>query len=145
MVAAINSFRLGSAFLLLIFLLPVDPIPVQGAEDGESVTVAEGSVGEPGMTSMLHHRVKGGRKKLLVLSTVTSSLCGNTGVVALLVVNGAPEVHGTLTQLESTIQVEATPGDRVIAIAHAIPLYNEIQCIRLGELKFELSERDAAN
>lgn len=138
-----SPVRSALAVLLLIALLPAGPVPVRGDEAAQAVTVGTGSIGESATTSMLQHQVQGRSRKRVGLSTVASSLCGDTGVVAMLVVNGTPKVHGVLTRPESRIEVLAKPGDRVIAVAHAIPLYNGIHCVRLGELKLALWERDA--
>ena len=102
-------------------------------------TVARGGVGESGASSMLHYEVEAGRKQSMVLERTTSSLCPNTGAVAMLVVNGDVVAHGNITAEGSSIRAKANPGDHVIAIVHTIPLFNEIVCIRLGELSFELN------
>ena len=105
-------------------------------------TVATGSVGESGASSQLTHKVQCKIAKLMVLKTAESSLCPNTGAVGILMVNGIPQVFGDLTQPGSAIQTEAQPGDNVVAIIHTVPLFNEIVCIRLGELKVVLNECD---
>ena len=104
--------------------------------------VAKGGVGESGASLQLIHKVQGKIAKLMVLKTTESSLCPNTGAVGILIVNGTPQVFGDLTQVGSTIQVEAQPGDSVVAIIHTVPLFKEIVCIRLGELKVVLNECD---
>lgn len=104
------------------------------------VVVAKGGVGESGASSQLTHQVQGKIAKLMVLRTSKSSLCENTGVVGILIINGTPLAFGDLTQPESTIQAEAQPGDNVVAIIHTVPLFNQVNCIRLGELNVVLSE-----
>ena len=47
-----------------------------------------------------------------------------------------------LTRFGAFIQVKANPGDRIVAIVQAIPLFNGIACVRLGELEFNLDECD---
>jgi hypothetical protein len=79
---------------------------------------------------------------LMVLRNVETSLCGNTGAVAALVVNGVPKAVGGITDQGSSIQTEASPGDWVAAIVHTVPLFNEIVCVRLGELHFRLDQCD---
>jgi hypothetical protein len=111
---------------------------------GACVAVAKGGVGESGASSFLLHKVKAKIQKLMVLKNVGSSLCPNTGAVAMLAVNGATVAHGNITKSGSSIQTPGTVkrGDVVVAIVHTIPLYNEIVCIRLGELSVELRECD---
>ena len=111
-------------------------------QSGPCDTVAKGGVGESGANVLLSHRVTGEIAKMMVLRNVESSLCGNTGAVAIMTVNGVPVDHGVMTSVGSSIQAEANPGDYVVAVAHTIPLFNEIACIRLGELSLELDECD---
>lgn len=112
---------------------------------GPCTTVEHGGVGESGESTLLHHEVGGPTSKMMVLRTVDSNLCPNTGAAAILVVDGQPGAHGVITDTGSSIQVEAEPGANVIAIVHTIPLFNEITCIRLGELEVELQECDLVN
>jgi len=111
---------------------------------GACVAVANGGVGESGASSFLLYEVKAKIQKLMVLKNVKSSLCPNTGAVAMLVVNGIPVAHGNITKAGSSIQTPGTVkrGDVVVAIVHTIPLYNQIVCVRLGELDVELRECD---
>ena len=106
------------------------------------VAVAKGSVGESGASSQLTHQVQGTIAKLMVLKTSSTNLCGNTGAIGILIVNGTPMAFGDLTQPGSSIQAEAQPGDNVVAIIHTVPLFNQINCIRLGELYVVLNECD---
>lgn len=106
------------------------------------VTVATGGVGESGASSFLNHTVGGPTSKMIVLRTAGSSLCGNTGAVAVLCINGVPAAAGNMTASGSTIQTEAPVGARVAAIVHTVPLFNSIVCVRLGELSVELDECD---
>jgi hypothetical protein len=91
---------------------------------------------------LLHHRVTGKREIVMVVRNNKSSLCGNTGAIAVLVVNGEPVKHGKITDKKSSIQASAKPGDHIIALVHTIPLFNTIACIRLGELEFTLEQCD---
>ncbi|MDJ0679099.1 MAG: hypothetical protein QNJ18_04465 [Xenococcaceae cyanobacterium MO_167.B52] len=50
----------------------------------------------------------------MVLKTVESSLCRNTGAVGILIINGTPKAFGDITKPGSTIQAEAKPGDKTI-------------------------------
>ncbi len=104
--------------------------------------VGNGGVGESGATSLLHHKVTGDREIVMVVRNIRSSLCPNTGAVAVLLVNGQVVTQGIITEVNNAIQASAKPGDDVIVCAHAIPLFNEIACIRLGELEFTLEQCD---
>lgn len=106
------------------------------------VEVGKGGVGESGASSMVVHQVSATIAKLMVLRTVDSSLCPNTGAVAILSVNGDVQASGTITAVGSSIQAEAGPGDWVVGIVHTVPLFNDIHCIRLGELSYRLDECD---
>lgn len=106
------------------------------------IEVAKGGVGESGASSLVIHEVKSKISKLMVLRNVETSLCPNTGAAAMLVVNGAVEASGMITRQGSSIQAEAQPGASVVGIVHTVPLFNEIVCVRLGELRFRLDECD---
>lgn len=108
---------------------------------GACTAVAKGGVGESGASSFLSHKVTATNQKLMVLRNVESSLCPNTGAVAMLVVNGNPVAHGDITKVGSSIQTDpVAAGDIVVAIVHTVPLFNDIACIRLGELSVVLDE-----
>ena len=98
------------------------------------------------MSSLLLHELKEKVQKLMVLRTVDSTLCHNTGAVAMLVVNGKPVAQGDITKVGSSIQTASTvkPGDVVIAIVNTVPLFNGIICVRIGELNVVLDECDLA-
>lgn len=112
------------------------------SKSGPCTPVGRGGVGESGASTLILHQVTGKIQKLMVLRTTESSLCGNTGAVALLVVNGKPVAYGNITAQGSSIQATANPGEWVAAIVHTVPLFNEIFCIRLGELSVQLDECD---
>lgn len=112
------------------------------AKGGPCVEVAAGGVGESGASSQVIHRIKGKISKLMVLRTTETSLCPNTGAVAILVVNGSIEAAGIITEEGSSIQAEARPGEWVIGIVHTFPLFNDVVCVRLGELSFRLDQCD---
>ncbi len=80
----------------------------------------------------------------MVLRNVASTLCGDTGAVAMLVVNGKPVAQGNITKVGSSIQTPAAVGKGgvVVAIVHTLPLFNEIICSRIGELSVVLNECD---
>ena len=112
------------------------------SQNGPCTEVASGGVGESGASSQVTHQVTAKISKLMVLRRTESSLCPNTGAAAILVVNGTVEAAGVITGSGSSIQAEAGPGDWVIGIVHTFPLFNEISCIRLGELGYRLDECD---
>ena len=102
--------------------------------------VATGGVGESGPFSSVTHIVNGPASKIMVLRNVETSLCPNTGAGAVLMVNGVPVASGVITAAGSSIQAEAAAGATVLGVVHTIPLNNGIMCIRLGELRYALSE-----
>jgi hypothetical protein len=109
---------------------------------GACVAVAKGGVGESGASLRLVHKVEAKLQKLMVLRNVESSLCPDTGAVAMLVVNGQLVAQGNITG--SSIQTPDTvkSGDIVVAIVHTFPLFNGVMCVRLGELNVVLEECD---
>jgi hypothetical protein len=112
------------------------------SKSGPCVTVGDGSVGESGASALISHQVTGRIQKLMVLRTTKSDLCGNTGAIGVLVVNGKPAAMGNITAPGSSIQATADPGDWVDAIVHTVPLRNDIVCVRLGNLYVQLDECD---
>lgn len=105
-------------------------------------TVAAGGVGESGSFEQLIHTVGGVSQKNIVLRCTASSLCPNTGAMAVLLVNGSIASSGMLTGAGASIQTTASPGDKVVALINAVPLFNQIVCVRLGELEVGLDECD---
>ncbi len=112
------------------------------SRSGPCEAVGQGGVGESGASSLILHQVTGKIQKLMVLRTTETSLCPNTGAVAVLVVNGIPRAYGNITAEGSSIQTTADPGEWVAAIVHTVPLFNDIFCIRLGELSVRLDQCD---
>jgi hypothetical protein len=112
------------------------------SKSGPCIAVGKGGVGESGASTFIAHQVTGEIQKLMVLRTTETSLCPNTGAVAVLVVNGIPRAYGNITAQGSSIQTTADPGEWVAAIVHTVPLFNEIVCKRLGELKVQLDQCD---
>lgn len=112
------------------------------SKSGPCIAVGHGDVGEPGASTFITHRVTGTIQKLMVLRTTKTSLCGDTGAVAVLVVNGNPVAYGNITAHGSSIQTTANPGEWVTAIVHTVPLNNGIVCVRLGELSVQLDQCD---
>jgi hypothetical protein len=112
------------------------------SKSGPCIAVGQGGVGESGASSLILYQVTGKIQKLMVLRTTETSLCPNTGAVAVLIVNGIPKAYGNITDEGSSIQTTADPGEWVAAIVHTVPLFNEIACIRLGELSVRLDQCD---
>ena len=106
------------------------------------VEIASGGVGESGASSILIHKHDELTEKIAVLRTVDSTLCPNTGAVGMLVVNGQPTAQGDLTAVGSSIQSSVSQGDVVAAIVHTVPKFNDLSCVRLGELSVVLFECD---
>ncbi len=115
---------------------------VPQSKSGLCQIVGKGGIGESGATALVTHKVTGKSEIVMVVRNVGSSLCPNTGAIAMLVVNGVPVSHGNITTAKKSIQTSAKPGDQVIALVHAIPLFNEVMCVRLGELDFTLEQCD---
>ena len=115
---------------------------VPQTKSGLCQIVGKGGVGESGATALVTHKVTGKSEIVMVVRNVGSNLCPNTGAIAMLVVNGGPVSHGNITTAKNSIQTSAKPGDQVIALVHAIPLFNEVMCVRLGELDFTLEQCD---
>lgn len=107
---------------------------------GTCITVADGRVGESGASATVHHFATRKSRTAVVLENVRTSLCGNTGAIGVLVVNGIPVSCGSLTAVGSSIQADVSPGDLVVGLVSTVPLFNDIVCFRLGEMHFELQE-----
>lgn len=112
------------------------------SKSGPCIAVGYGGVGESGPSTFISYQVTGSIQKLMVLRTTKTDLCGDTGAVAVLVVNGIPVAYGNITALGSSIQATANPRDWVTAIVHTVPLNNGIVCARLGELNVQLDQCD---
>jgi len=104
--------------------------------------VGKGAVGESGSVATVEYKVKAREKVLMKVSTIETSLCGNTGAFALLFVNGTFQAFGSITDKGDSIQASAAPGDHIVAYVATHPIPNEIVCIRLGDLYFHLIQHD---
>ncbi len=104
--------------------------------------VEKGSVGERGNTATVEHKLKTKIAKFIIVRNVETSLCGNTGAFAFLFKNGQEVSNGSITELGSTMLLEAAPEDQVAVFVTLYPLFNDIQCIRLGDLNFNVIEMD---
>ncbi len=38
------------------------------------------------------------------------------------------------------LSTQVIPGDKVVVIVHTFPHFNQIKCVRLGDLSFQLDE-----
>ena len=94
----------------------------------------------PGASTLLIHTVTGPTSKMIVLRKASSSLCPNTGALAVLTVDGEAVASGNISSSHSLIQFEASAGSRVAAIVHTFPMFNGVLCVRLGELTVNLDE-----
>lgn len=104
--------------------------------------VGSGCVGECGQTATVKYKVKTKSKKLFVLQTVKTSLCGNTGAYAFVSVNGKGVAKGDIAGKGTKLKFTARPGDRIVVFVTTYPLFNEITCIKLGKLNFGLLQVD---
>lgn len=112
------------------------------ADSGACTSVARGGVGESGASALLIHSIKGPHSKMIVLRNVESSLCPNTWALASLFVNGTPMASGNISTEGSSIQVEVSAGGSVAALIQAVPNFNRVSCVRLGEASINLEECD---
>ena len=109
------------------------------------VEIASGGVGESGASSILvHQHEETTSEKIAVLRNVDLNFCPNTSAVGMLVINGQPTAQGDLTAIGSSLQSSVSSGDVVVAIIHTVPKFNDISCVRLGELSVVLLECDPA-
>ena len=112
------------------------------SDNGACKVVQKGGVGESGSSQTMIYQLTGALRKNVVLRNCESSLCPNTGACAVLLVNGEVAAINVITTEGSSVQVEAGPGDQIVAVVQSFPLFNAINCIRLGELSVELQECD---
>ncbi len=113
-----------------------------GVGSAAGVVVGKGSVGESGPTAMVHYTVKAKTDILMLVKTVETSLRGNTGAFALMFKNGVLVASGPITDDGASIQETAAPGDEIVVDAAAFPIPNEIVCVRLGDLYFNVMQHD---
>ncbi|ETX00449.1 MAG: hypothetical protein ETSY2_39075 [Candidatus Entotheonella gemina] len=106
------------------------------------MVVGKGAVGESGPTAMVNHTVKAETEIMMIVKTVDTSLCPNTGALALMFKNGVLVAHGVITDEGASIQNAADPGDQIVVYVATFPIPNEIVCVRLGDLTFHLIQQD---
>lgn len=104
--------------------------------------VGKGCVGECGSTATVEYNVAAPTHINMLVKTVESSLCGNTGALAFIFRNGEEVAHGRLTGPGAMLQAEAAPGDQIVVFALTYPIPNEIVCVRQGNLDFEVIQMD---
>ena len=106
--------------------------------------VSKGAVGESGPTAMLNYTVKAKTDVTIVVKTTDTTLCGNTGAFALMFKNAALVAHGDITNDGAAIQHTAEPGDDMVVYVATFPIPNEVVCVRLGDLYFDVIQQDSA-
>ncbi len=104
--------------------------------------VGKGAVGESGPTAIVNYTVKAKTEILMLVRTVDTSLCGNTGAFALMFKNGMLVAHGAITDDGASIQHTADPGDDIVVYVATFPIPNEIVCVRLGDLYFHVIQHE---
>lgn len=104
--------------------------------------VGKGAVGENGPTAMVNYTVKAKTEIIMIVKTVDTSLCGNTGAFALMFKNGKLVAHGAITDEGAAIQHTANPGDEIVVYVATFPIPNDIVCVRLGDLTFHVIQHD---
>lgn len=106
--------------------------------------VGKGILGEEGKTVTIEYNFEPEIKiaRLMIVKTVKTDLCANTGAFAFLFINGQEVSNGSITELNSSIQAEAKPGDKIAVFATLYPQFNDIACVRLGNLNLNLIEID---
>lgn len=112
-------------------------------EEKSPCTVIEsGSVGEIAESVMLTHQLSSEYSKMLVLRRKESSLCPNTGVIAIVVIDGEVVASGSINSEGSTLTHELQQNETAVVVVRTVPVFNDIVCIQLGELSFDLEECD---
>ncbi|ETX01410.1 MAG: hypothetical protein ETSY1_07540 [Candidatus Entotheonella factor] len=104
--------------------------------------VGKGAVGENGPTAIVNYTVKAETEIMMLVKTVDTSLCPNTGAFALMFKNGMLVAHGVITDEGASIQNAADPGDDIVVYVATFPIPNEIVCVRLGDLSFNVIQQD---
>lgn len=104
--------------------------------------VAKGAVGESGSSTTVNYTVKACTKTMMIVRTVDTSLCGNTGAFALMFNNGVLVANGIITDDGAAIRHMAAPGDEISVYVATFPIPNGVMCIRLGELAFHVMQQD---
>ncbi|HLP62570.1 MAG TPA: hypothetical protein VK186_27270 [Candidatus Deferrimicrobium sp.] len=104
--------------------------------------VGSGCIGECKAPTKVEYTVNSKCNVLVIARTVETSLCPDMGVHIFLFKNGEEVGNGHITRKDDAIQTEAEPGDKIMAYIMTYPLYNGINCIRQGNLKFELFKKN---
>ncbi|MEM9028144.1 MAG: hypothetical protein AAGC70_07225 [Pseudomonadota bacterium] len=100
--------------------------------------ISKVQVGEAGKVASIDHPSPEAITKRFVFQNDNTDLCDNTGVVALLVVSGQIKSQAVLTTKGDSIEATVGKGETVTAIAHTVPLPNDIVCIGLGNATLTL-------
>ncbi|PON15571.1 hypothetical protein C2W62_23090 [Candidatus Entotheonella serta] len=104
--------------------------------------VGKGAVGESGPAAMVNYTVKATTEIMMIVKTVDTILCGNTGAFALMFKNGVLAAHGAITDEGAAIQHTAEPGDDIVVYVATFPIPNDILCVRLGDLMFHVVQHE---
>ena len=110
----------------------------------EKISV-EGSVGEASETCVLQLQNNTSETKTVVIHVRASSLCRSHGAFACLVVGA--ESRASLVDLNDSrmhVTTDAKAGEHVVLVVNVIGLNNQVRCMRLGEIAFELELVDLA-
>ena len=119
--------------------LKEDPQTTAQSTLGLCDLVGNGAVGESGESSQAYHQVTGETEIIMVARASGSNLCPNHTAVAVLLVNGKLADAGVISDAKS-IQANAKPDDQIAVALQSIPLFNGVECIVLGELKYRLEQ-----
>ena len=95
-------------------------------------------VGETGSPKELNHNVAEAVTKRIVLQTIETDLCPSHAAIAFLVVDGRLKAHGDISAKGSAIETGVSKGQTVYAIVHAVPVPNDVVCVRLGDVTVSL-------
>ncbi|MCU0287377.1 MAG: hypothetical protein MUF15_13410 [Acidobacteria bacterium] len=132
-------------YIVLMFAVCPGIIVAQAVPQGAGdQIVGSGCVGEcdpsvgGGESATIHYKVEGDRNVTMILRTTGTGLCKDSGVYAFLFRNGKVVANGHITSQGDSIQAKASPGDKIVAYCFIYPLFNDILCIRLGELRVDL-------
>ncbi|MEM7777461.1 MAG: hypothetical protein AAF732_17830 [Pseudomonadota bacterium] len=100
--------------------------------------ISKVQVGEAGKVASIDHPSPEAITKRVVFQNDNTDLCGNMGVVALLVVSGQIKSQAVLTTSGDSIETTIGKGETVTAIAHTVLLPTDIVCGRLGNATLTL-------
>lgn len=136
--------------IIFVVLFSIALMGFQGSSDSPvpclackcKKVVAEGCVGECGSTAKIVYVVDNPNSSSvlvnLCLLNAKSSLCPNTGAIAVIYVNNTAIKKVDITKVGSGTTFTAKNKDVVTVVVSTYPINNGIICVRLGELIFDL-------